>query len=154
MTYDEVNLDMLDESLPVMFQHCAEVYDRMLQEAKPKTVNESEQIVLMIWEGFLTRLITQDLRHSVPYYTAITQALRSMGCIEQIRRGGGSAPSQFVLHKAPTAELWSESSTAFPSSRKTTGKVNAIEQQIRTLNTRLNNVEVMQEQLMKAAGIN
>jgi transcription termination factor NusB len=55
----------------------------------------------VVYEGFLTRLITQQLNLSVPYYTKVRKALLRMGCIRQLRRGGGSSPSQWELSHEP-----------------------------------------------------
>jgi len=56
---------------------------------------------LLIYEGFLTTLVTRQLNLSVPYYTSVTNVLKRMGCVRQLRRGGGSAPSQWLLIKEP-----------------------------------------------------
>lgn len=48
-----------DDSTPVMYDHCCSVYNRMADSA---VITESEGGVrIAVWEGFLTRLIQNDL---------------------------------------------------------------------------------------------
>jgi hypothetical protein len=56
----------------------------------------------------LTKLVCEDLGLAVPYYTAVTRKLKDMGCIRQLKRGGGSSPSQWELIREPTADLWND----------------------------------------------
>lgn len=99
-----------DDRPVALYLHCIEVYKAMVNDAivinNPGDQEEADEIV--IWEGMLTALITQELHLSVPYYTKITQALKRMGCIRQLKRGGGTAPSQWELLREPTEELFAE----------------------------------------------
>jgi hypothetical protein len=63
---------------------------------------------MVVYEGMLTKLVTEDLGLPVPYYTKVRQFLMAMGCIRQLRRGGGSAPSQWELIREPTIDLWDD----------------------------------------------
>jgi hypothetical protein len=89
--------------LPILYDHCCRLYKLMLQQARMEVVDE-EQVVL--WEGALTRLIKDDLNYSVPYYTHLTGALKRMGCIRQLRRGGSTSPSLWQLLREPTEEAF------------------------------------------------
>ena len=86
------------------YRYCSNVYRVMKKESFHHA--ESNQI---IWEGFFTKLITEDLGLSVPYYSTIRRELIRMECIRQLRRGGGSSPSQWALLREPTEELWHNS---------------------------------------------
>lgn len=88
-------------TIPALFSQCVDVYERM-----EKVATEREEGP-KIYEGHLTRLIS-TAGYSTPYYTSITRALKSMGCIAAIRRGGGGAASQFEIIKPPTEELFME----------------------------------------------
>jgi hypothetical protein len=88
------------EATPALFDHCVKVYEAMLADATP---DESQMIV---YEGFLTQLITGKLNLSVPYYTSTRKALVNMGCIRQLRRGGSTTPSQWELIYEPTLEAF------------------------------------------------
>lgn len=84
---------------------------------------------LRVYEGHLTNLF-KKLLLSVPYYTEIKNRLISIGCIEQVRRGGGTAMSRWVLWKPPTLEEWKYASSRRP------GRGNAVtvmQQQIKDL---------------------
>lgn len=111
-----------DKAPPALFEHCQKVYAAMLREAKPLDVigedkaevrrdGDSVEIVadrkrIMVYEGFLTQLITGKLNLSVPYYTSTRQNLIRMGCIRQLRRGGSTTPSQWELVYEPTLEAF------------------------------------------------
>jgi len=93
-----------DDNTPVMYDHCVAVYNRMADEA---VIKESEAGVrIAVWEGFLTRLIQNDLNLAVPYYSSVRANLVRMGCMRQLRRGGGSAKSQWEVIKPPTRTLF------------------------------------------------
>jgi|1185.fasta_scaffold65760_3 hypothetical protein len=92
--------------LPAIFGHACTVYKEMESEAE-LTTEENPQL---IWEGHLTKLVAR-LHLSVPYYTSVTRELKRMGCIKQLRRGGGNASSQWLLVTEPTEELFRDLST-------------------------------------------
>lgn len=93
-----------DDTPPALFIHCKNTYRAMLEEStEVQFDNDSKGIV---YEGKLTALITEKLYLSVPYYTKIRAALIAMGCMKQLRRGGGSAPSQWELYYEPTLKLY------------------------------------------------
>ena len=98
--------------LPAVFEHARTVYNLMEEEAKLVTHNVTEDghEVMLIWEGHLTKLF-QRLHLSVPYYTSVTRELKRMGCIAQKRRGGGNAPSQWMILREPTEELFRDERT-------------------------------------------
>jgi hypothetical protein len=88
-----------DGAITTLFTHCQNVYHRMESQARPTGG-------MLVYEGMLTKLITSELNLSVPYYTSVLKALKRMGCLRQIRRGGGSSPSQWELLREPTRELF------------------------------------------------
>jgi hypothetical protein len=87
---------------PAPFLHCETVYKAMRETATE--VHESE-VPMLVWEGFLTKLML-NLNLSVPYYSTVKNYLTKMGCIRQLKRGGGTTPSQWELIKPPTPALW------------------------------------------------
>lgn len=92
------------ESAPAaLYGHCESTYTAMIAEAKSITSAET-LLTTVVWEGMLVNLITGKLHLSVPYYSSITKALKRMGCIRQIRRGGGTSPSLWEIIKAPSIE--------------------------------------------------
>jgi len=127
------------DQLPAVFQHCCDVYTAMLEKAKPVALSEEEGGGNMIvYEGFLTQLF-KDLRLSVPYFTSVTQELKRMGSIRQLRRGGGQAPSQWELVKAPSEELWRESE---PMNKPGKSRMDILEQKVRDLTKQVNDAEL------------
>lgn len=102
---------------PALFEHCVNVYKAMFDEAR--AVNKgsersddpdenTEELQVIVYEGFLTQLITGRLNLSVPYYTTVMQALRNMGCVRQLRRGGSTTPSQWELIYEPNLKAFME----------------------------------------------
>src|SRR5882757_3836561 len=96
-----------DDTLPVLYQHCKDVYERMLTQSTKQEYKDGEEVkIAIVYEGFLTKLVTEQLHLSVPYYTSTIRALKKMGCMSQLRRGGSTSPSQWQLFREPTEELF------------------------------------------------
>lgn len=128
-------MSVIDEDVktPVLYDHCCTVYKAMLDAASPRHADDDPKDVMMVYEGHLTRLFT-ELRLSVPYYTTVMGALQRMGCVRQLRRGGGNAMSQWELVREPSEEgfhLTAARQGGKPS------KYDGLQQQIRDLNSRL-----------------
>jgi hypothetical protein len=87
---------------PKLYEHCVTVFEQMREEATPAQVEGTHALV---YEGFLTRLFNK-LSLATPYYTSVMQALRKMGCVKQLSRGGGASPSKWELLQEPTVELF------------------------------------------------
>lgn len=121
---------------PALFQHCESVYAAMLEES---TIQDIDGHDATVYQGFLTRLITK-LSLPNPYYTYITNALTEMGCILQLRRGGGSTPSLWLLRCAPTIELYTEHAGDTNYSKRH-DKYAALQQQMNDLNRRVTALE-------------
>jgi hypothetical protein len=92
----------------------------------------------VVYEGFLTKLV-RDVHLPSPYYTFVTNALQSMGCIQQLKRGGGSTPSQWILRYKPTFELFEARAT--DTYMKQHDKTAILTQHLKDLNNRLLVVE-------------
>lgn len=133
-----------------LYIHCVNAYEKMLSHAsRVALVNEAtndweDRQYMIVYEGALTRLITQELNLSVPYYTSVTRALKNMGCIRQLRRGGSSSKSQWELIKAPTEEAFNNQTK--PKQPKQ-DKYEMCLQQIRDLNKRVLKLEDLIQQL-------
>lgn len=91
-----------EEAPPKLFEHCNKVFSAMKAEAKPTQIEGEHALV---YEGFLTRLFNQ-LELATPYYTSVMQRLRKMGCVRQLARGGGNAPSKWLLLDDPSWEAF------------------------------------------------
>jgi hypothetical protein len=76
----------------------------MKRDSKPQSLEGHHALV---YEGFLTRLF-QDLSLATPYYTTVMRRLRTMGCVQQLSRGGGNSPSRWELVTEPTWEKFEE----------------------------------------------
>lgn len=130
-----------EEAPEALYQHCETTYKGMLQQAEGKLMfdeDAQEERVYVIWEGMLTQFITGQLNLSVPYYTYITRALKRMGCIRQIKRGGGTAPSMWELIKEPTYDLYM---TTIAPKRPPQDRYAALEQRLNDHGNRLKVLE-------------
>lgn len=116
---------MSEEEKPtsMVFDHCISVYDEMRAQARPEDEG-------LIYEGYLTKLFGQ-LQMATPYYSSIMKHLKTMGCVEQIRRGGGNTPSRWLLVRPPNEESFRSFEQL---KRPRTGKIAAVEQRLRDLN--------------------
>mgnify|MGYP003141237426 CR=1 FL=1 len=93
---------------PALYGHCVTVYERMSLVANEELtieIAEDDERIVQVYEGFLTRLF-EEVNLSVPYYTQVVRMLKGMNCINQIRRGGGTSPSRWVLLGEPTSEAF------------------------------------------------
>lgn len=142
-----------------LYLHCKRAYDHMLSQAKRvvadadiKNVDGQIEIgdvnTMIVWEGMLTRLITGDLNLSVPYYSSITKSLKNMGCIRQLRRGGGNSPSQWELITEPTEEMFN---SITPKKETKPNKHEMLQDQVAHLNSRVLVLEERVQALLKAA---
>jgi len=119
---------------PKLYEHCLTVFAQMKLEAKPTAVEGAHAFV---YEGFLTRLFNK-LSLATPYYTSVMQALRKMGCVKQLSRGGGASPSKWELLQEPTLDLFTSSMTKRLHDNT---KLGQLTQQVGDLNVRLTDVE-------------
>lgn len=92
-----------DELMPALFEHCVRTYKTMFAQAETRISDEGSMVV---YEGFITKLVTTELNYSVPYFTSIRRALLRMGCIRQLKRGGSTTPSQWEMVTEPTREAF------------------------------------------------
>lgn len=97
--------------VPAMFEHAQRVYDTMHQASRKESVGERS---ILVYEGHLTGLFKKLLLPQ-PYYTKIKNMLVAMGCIEQLRRGGGNGTSKWVVWHAPELEAWKTTEAKRPS---------------------------------------
>lgn len=125
-----------EEQKPVsiLYDHSQQLYNAMLAQAEEV---EGENGPMMVYEGYLTRLVS-DLHFSVPYYSKLRNHLIRMGCIVQLRRGGGSAPSKWELIREPDQQGFADAADLRRPGRD---KFAALEQQIKDLNERVNVIE-------------
>lgn len=121
---------------PKAYVHACDVWTLMKQEARQASEG-------WVWEGTTTGLFDR-LDKGRALYTQVMTKLQEMGCVEQLRRGGGPQPSIWLVLKAPKLDDF----YAAPSKVKTPkqarpGQVSANDnaQQLRDVNRRLTAVE-------------
>lgn len=86
-----------------MLDLCKLVYSEMERTA---TKAEGQTEDALIWEGALTSIFQLEPRLGTSRYSAVMNALKRMDCVYQLQRGGGSAPSVWMLYRPPTEELY------------------------------------------------
>ncbi len=93
--------------------------------------NEADDVpgVGKVWKGFLTQLIISPesnggLGLPSPYYSHITGVLKQVDAIRQLKRGGGTTPSEWLVLEMPDREMfdWKLDNTRLgtPGTRKAT----------------------------------
>lgn len=137
--------DLTEEVMPALFEHCVNCYNAMTKEAETRT-NEAGE-TLTVWTGFFTSLIRDQLHLSTPYYTSIRQILVGMGCIRQLRRGGGTGESIWELIKMPTPELFINAS---PPKRAAQTRRDYIDDTFLAHGNRITRLEETIHELMRA----
>ena len=121
---------MNEHAPPAQFNHCVTVYNKMLEEAKVERADGDSDIVMTVWTGYTTKLF-DSLGMSTPYYTTVTRNLMRMGCIKQLRRGGGTATSQWELLKEPTYEAYTQA--VEPISQRSNSRTARLETEVNHL---------------------
>lgn len=130
--------DVLDrEPVPALFEQCLELYEAMTAESTMQPIQYGETEEGLVYEGFLTRLVTDSdkLGYSNPYYTKLTQRLKGMDCIRQLKRGGSTTMSRWLLVQPPTLEHFRNVATK--KETRPSGWRDSVDQQIRDLSDRL-----------------
>ena len=82
---------------PRLWEHVCTVFGAMQKVAKSEKVAGKHALV---WTGHTTHLF-RELGLATPYYSSVLQRLQQMGCLKQLSRGGGSAPSRWELLDDP-----------------------------------------------------
>ena len=129
-------------AVPALYDHCYKVYTAMAEEAVEEDFRDE---TFLVWTGFASRLLNEKLGIPIPLYGKVLYALKKMGCITQLRRGGGNAPSKWALHEKPTEEtflaLWS-SVEGGTLGRYKSAKTEQLEAQIADVRQSLGGVDV------------
>lgn len=116
-----------DRPTSMVYDHCKRVFEEMQSQARKEEDG-------LIYEGHLTKLFA-NLQLPTPYYTTVMNHLKSMNCVEQLRRGGGNSPSRWVLIAEPNEEAFKSIENV---RRRSHGKVAGLEQQVRDLTRQVN----------------
>lgn len=130
---DEVEEAQVEEAIKqpkAIYQHCETVYKAMLNDAEQEPEGQ-------VYTGFTTKLFRR-LGLGVPHYSLVLTELKRMGCIHQIKRGGGTAPSIWLLIQPPNEDAFNnlpETSRYALGGRKIQLQ---LEQRIKDLTERLN----------------
>lgn len=130
--------DLIEEpALPTTFGYSVQVYQAMMEEAQVEPLGpEYGDDEGLVYDGFTTKLI-RDLDLPVPYYTKVLNELKRMDCIRQLRRGGSTTTSRWLLIQEPTPELFRK----MPEDRTPKGAKESQEQRINDLNRRVGKIE-------------
>jgi len=145
--------DTTERLVSQQFEHCKLVYNAMEKNSfEEEIVDPNANIpteTIIVWEGFLTNLFG-ELSLATPYYTSVRRHLIRMGCVEQMRRGGGNSTSKWRLITPPTEDLF----TASPAHGKSPAvtRLRRVEQEIRMMNTRVVKLEGLVTGLVEWVG--
>ncbi len=120
--------------LPTIYEYSIQTYQAMEEQASTESLGPAHgDEEGLVYDGHTTKLI-RDLGLPTPYYTKVLKELKRMDCIRQLRRGGSTTTSRWLLMQEPTVELF----TKMQASNKPGGsRLDVLEQQVRDLRKRL-----------------
>lgn len=130
---------------PMMYDHARKVYEAMETEAVEEPLYDGDgqetEDRQKVYTGHLTSLF-QKLELPMPYYTQVMKGLKAQNCVEQLRRGGGTSQSKWILFNAPTEDGW----VTYEDNKRggvKQGKVAQLEQQLSDLRIRVASLEAL-----------
>ena len=93
------DVDYDDRNIPAVFRQAHYAWKHFYKSAVV-----APSIGFHVFTGKVTQVFASDSNLSQPYYGQVKTLLEDMGCIQQIQRGGGGAPSIWALLKEPRLE--------------------------------------------------
>jgi len=125
-------------AIPAPYRHALDLYRLLDAGAEIQTI---EGMPRKIWTGHMTKMVTQTLGLSLPYYTKILTLLKAAGSIQQLQRGAVTTPSVWLLLQQPTIELFD--AVALQGPLQTTARLRGQvqDQRVKDVNTRVNELE-------------
>ena len=129
--------ELSKEPVPALFEQCLELYEAMSDRATMAPLQYGETEEGLVYEGFLTHLITDSdkLNYSNPYYSKLTKRLKDMDCMRQLTRGGSTKMSRWLMIQPPTLKHFQNVATQ--KTTRPSGWRDSVDQQIRDLSERL-----------------
>lgn len=154
-----------DKPMKALYEHCVTVFEEMQEEAVPEETTQINQAGAagtptagdvqteangyLIWTGHTTQVFAR-LGLATPYYTSVMQALKKMGCVEQVKRGGGNSMSKWRLVRPPEESIFE---AAEKLKTPVGGTQKALEQQVRDLNKRVLKLEDWQHDFVQTGEV-
>lgn len=137
------------ETTSALLNHCMAVYDAMHEESEEYldggyAPGEAPRIYI----GMLTNLFVR-LDYGISNYSRIVNAMRDMGCVEQIRRGAGKTPGMWLLWRRPDEALfeWVKTYNRENKERREDALGDSVEQRLRDMQTVINDLRDTVENL-------
>lgn len=136
------------EGAPVaLFEHVCTVFNEM--HKRSVTQRGDGGIDMTVYEGFTTGLFS-ELGMSIPYYTKVMRRLKAMGCVRQLKRGGGAAPSRWELIKDPDYDDFMVADAEVDDKVPAVSRSSVHEQQINDLAARQDKMEATLSAILQA----
>lgn len=127
----------LVESLPRYDNRPQELSWRLWNEVFVPDCKYDHDYELWVWEGRSTHL-ANEYGVSVPYFQQTLTHLRRMGCIETLKKGGGTTGlTVYHLIRPPSLTLWNEGTR----DRVTHTRRDVVDQRHRDILRRLDRIE-------------
>jgi hypothetical protein len=111
---------------PKLYSHCALLYAKLDSNADEDHV----------WQGSIIDA-SRQVGINIGSYSRVVNALRKLGCIEQVKQGYRGNPSIYRIHFPPTDEVWlknapdrTEDLTRAPSSDTMAAQIKDIQKQL------------------------
>ena len=136
------------QQLPTIFDYCVQAYQAMVEEASYESLGaaygDDEGLV---YDGYTTKLIA-GLGLPTPYYTKVFQELQRMDCARQLRRGGSTTTSRWLLLQEPTPELFTKmpDSPSAKAGYRRGSRLDNLEQRVKDLQEQINRYHPYEEE--------
>lgn len=135
----------MNNTPPARWAYILQVYEYMKDHSivteLPRQSNKGDILPsVRVWKGFTTKTFA-ELGIPQPYYGKILRALTEMGCIQQLRRGGRTSPSEWAVFKTePDLEVFEKLEPA--PLTKTTTSIDRLNQSIADIREALGGIDI------------
>lgn len=135
---------MNKQNVPALLKHSYSAYDLLASLAEPVALDEDNEVLM--YTGSVTSTLLNIEGINTGNYSMVMNALKVMGCIDQIVKGGGRTKSTIKLNYPPDL-------TKFLATRETKkhgrAKDRAVQQQVSDIVERLTRVEAENRKLLR-----
>lgn len=130
---DDDDIEEIESTNPLLYDRCVTIYNALYEQSQ--VAHEGR-----VFTGLVSNIFAEH-KLSLGYYTPVMQRLRDMGCIEQIRRGGGGKPSVYMIYSAPTIGAYEDSKNRPSKASREEAKTSQLQSTVVLLSQRVGALE-------------
>jgi hypothetical protein len=118
-----------------LYEQCVTVFNAMTAHSA-RVLNEDPAKECVVYRGYTTYLLEQE-GISISNYTPIMRRLRTMGCIEQLVRGGRGTPSEWKVIKPPNRAAFARGGQRWVAQNE---RISDLEERVAALESQVNDM--------------